>query len=1307
MSALMATAMAVYEPGALGNPQGLQVSQGSAQVTVDSGRMNVRVSANAVLDWQSFNINSGETTAFLQPSSRSVVWNRINDPNPSSILGNLTANGRVVLFNQSGFYFGAGSVINVGGFLATTAGPGVQNFGGGPAWQFNGTPPAASIINYGQISADRRGSIFLIAEKILNQGSLVAPDGTIGLYAGKEVLLSERPDGRGISSVVRLPEGSIDNLGKLVADAGTISLRAQVVNQNGLIQANSVRTDHGVIELVASERISLAESSTLQARGDAFRASAAGTVTIHSGGSFSDLAGSTIDVRGGRNGGAGGFAEISAPQLGAIHSSLLGGAEPGARGGRLLIDPIDIVIGNSGTGSAGSGNVTESSTPDVLRLNVGSAFFGFSQITLQATRDITIASSTTWDLNLSTGVSTPGSLLILQAGRNIVFGNNARLVAGPGWSVKMSAGDLLSGRSPVAGTGGIYLNGGPDLGFGAPRLNGSIETAEGALSLKAENEILISGGYVRSDSGGSVSVTALKGNIDAGTKRDGYVFSRRGYQISPSGVGGIATSAGGDLDIRAGGDILSFLPTSGAYGPGNVTISGGGRVLGKFLVRDGLGKITAATDVGSGSSPASLSLVKGSWEVEAGRDIVLNEVVNPNGALNPNRFSTGARIPFQFDYALDSSVALRAGNSVQLLGNAPAHVTDNPDRPPIYPPTLEISAGAGGILLGNDVVLFPSPSAALHITTTAGGSFRSTADNSFRLIVSDSSDPNYVNFIDGHADSPIHLPNAADPFTVNISGNLENVRFQFPKRSLIGVGGDAVNFFMVGQNLRPSDETQLLIGGDFKNRSDLTFERLLNPPDFSIFEPLVATRPDLDLGPKLSYDGLTHKIAFHGRMTAEERDFLLHPTEKRVSLADGRIELDEAGNPIVVSATFSDAGTINRLFQDSQDVPAFPTKNGGLLIGGPGLFTMSARSIDLGITAGIRSLVTALNPALARNPDGSIGHGSSLKISTARDLDMTSSQIASFNGGFIDLVAGGRISIGSQEQFTSDDTPKGIYSGSGGAVSVLAGGDIIVRGSRIASYDGGDVSVVSTAGSVDAGEGAKGFFSITSQQINPRSGLVELRNDRFFGSGIIALTRPDSKAQVGNITVKAAQDILANAGGILQLAFNHSDKTRSTVLLDAGRNIEANQSGILGANVSLKAGGDIQGLVVANQNLNIDAVRNVSVTAVASGSVSVKSGESVSGTIVGGGNVSVAGGEISASVISTGGNASSNDNASRANAFQNVAAPAAQQAAPEASKTIAESKPKLEDDEDKKGRGPKPVLARAAGRVTVVLPKGK
>ena len=181
-------------------------------------------------------------------------------PTRRRFLGTLNANGLVVLQNASGFYIGGQAAISAPGCSMTTAPIRVPDLAGGGAWQFNAPPPTARIINYGQINTGSGGSAFLIANDIENYGTISAPQGQIGLYAGKEVLVSDRPDGRGLSVKVTLPEGSVDNSGRLTADAGAIVLQAQVVNQGGVIQANSVRENNGVIELLASDSITLVQT---------------------------------------------------------------------------------------------------------------------------------------------------------------------------------------------------------------------------------------------------------------------------------------------------------------------------------------------------------------------------------------------------------------------------------------------------------------------------------------------------------------------------------------------------------------------------------------------------------------------------------------------------------------------------------------------------------------------------------------------------------------------------------------------------------------------------------------------------------------------------------------------------------------------------------------------------------------------------------------------------------------------------------------------------------------------------------------
>ncbi|HVV73346.1 MAG TPA: filamentous hemagglutinin N-terminal domain-containing protein, partial [Verrucomicrobiae bacterium] len=446
LSALCATA----------NPVGGTVTHGSATFSSQGSQFTIRTSDRAVINWQSFNIGLGQTTTFIQPTSSSLVWNQINDPNPSQILGNLNANGYVVLQNQAGFFIGGQASITTHGLMMTTAPIPMPDLSAGSAWDFRAPPPTASILNYGQVKTDNGGSVFLIANQIENHGTISAPQGQVGLFAGQDVLVSERPDGRGLSARVTMPSGSVDNSGKIIADAGSIMLHAQVVNQGGLVQANSVREVNGHIELVASQSLNLGPQSVISAKGDTEGNSAGGSVLIRSEGSFTDQPGSVIDISGGSQGGNGGQAEISAPVMSSIRSRVDGTATGDSVGGQLTIDPLNIVLAGSGDQAPSSGQVGPTDPPaaGTLTLDVSTFSKSLSKIILQAMNNIEV--STVWTLD-DPGV--PASLN-LTAGNNIILDDGAAIKAGNNWSVNLAAGaQLPAGSRPTAGNDGIYLRG--------------------------------------------------------------------------------------------------------------------------------------------------------------------------------------------------------------------------------------------------------------------------------------------------------------------------------------------------------------------------------------------------------------------------------------------------------------------------------------------------------------------------------------------------------------------------------------------------------------------------------------------------------------------------------------------------------------------------------------------------------------------------------------------------------------------------------------------------------------------------------
>ncbi|MGA2869864.1 MAG: filamentous hemagglutinin N-terminal domain-containing protein, partial [Verrucomicrobiota bacterium] len=280
----------LYEQLATANPIGGTVVSGSATIKSSGSQETITTAGNAYINWNTFNIGGSETTTFVEPSATSVVWNNITGSGASQILGTINANGYVILQNQAGFY--VGGTINAHGLIMTTAASPAPNLSSGGAWEFDAPPPTAKIINCGKINIADGGSAFLIAADIENNGTITAPSGNIGLYAGEKVLISTTPNGLGLSAEVTLPQGSVDNKGNLIADGGTIAAQAQTVNQNGLVQANSVQEVNGTIELVASDAVSLGANSAISAQGGSTGASSGGSVTIQAGNTFSDQAGS-------------------------------------------------------------------------------------------------------------------------------------------------------------------------------------------------------------------------------------------------------------------------------------------------------------------------------------------------------------------------------------------------------------------------------------------------------------------------------------------------------------------------------------------------------------------------------------------------------------------------------------------------------------------------------------------------------------------------------------------------------------------------------------------------------------------------------------------------------------------------------------------------------------------------------------------------------------------------------------------------------------------------------------------------------
>jgi len=87
-------------------------------------QVNIRqTTQQAILNWQSFNVGARTTLTFDQQGNGNwTVLNRVAaGVGPSQILGNIKADGQMLVINRNGIIFGGNSQVNVGSLVASSA----------------------------------------------------------------------------------------------------------------------------------------------------------------------------------------------------------------------------------------------------------------------------------------------------------------------------------------------------------------------------------------------------------------------------------------------------------------------------------------------------------------------------------------------------------------------------------------------------------------------------------------------------------------------------------------------------------------------------------------------------------------------------------------------------------------------------------------------------------------------------------------------------------------------------------------------------------------------------------------------------------------------------------------------------------------------------------------------------------------------------------------------------------------------------------------------------------------------------------
>lgn len=467
-----------------------QVVAGQATFNQQGNVFSITNTPGAIINWQSFNIGAGEVTRFIQQSADSAVLNRVLGQDPTKILGALQSNGKVFLINPNGILFGQGARVDVNGLVASTLNISDADFQAGRK-RFQAGTVAGSVRNEGTIATPSGGQVFLIAPNVENTGIVTAPNGDVILAAGHSVQLvdSNDPD---LRVELSAPVGQAINLGQVIAQGGRIGIYGALVNQRGVVNADSaVMGANGRVVLRASRAVALDAGSVTRAAGNA--GADGGTVQVlgeqvniaaGAGVDASGRNGGTVLVGGGWQGGGGIMrAQATTVAKGAVIRADGSGGNNGGNGGKVVLwsDGATAAHGIvSARGSAAGGKVeTSGHVLDVDGIAVdASGSKGKNGTWLLDPYDIEVvaggaAGSDDVTRLAPATLTAPGTDVVLQAEHDLTVTDALDAAA----SVRATAGNDIRVNAPVSAGG--------DLDF----------RAQNAFTLGA-NGLLKTGNYI-------------------------------------------------------------------------------------------------------------------------------------------------------------------------------------------------------------------------------------------------------------------------------------------------------------------------------------------------------------------------------------------------------------------------------------------------------------------------------------------------------------------------------------------------------------------------------------------------------------------------------------------------------------------------------------------------------------------------------------------------------------------------------------------------------------------------------------------
>lgn len=560
---------------------------------------------------------------------------------------------------------------------------------------------------------------------------------------------------------------------------------------------------------------------------------------------------------------------------------------------------------------------------------------------------------------------------------------------------------------------------------------------------------------------------------------------------------GIATLAGGDIYVKTAGD---FLVQCGSFGSGDINIYSGGNVDGRFLIKEGyVSTISAMGSLGT-TSPLDLpiELFFADLSVNARGNIEIGGVFN-TAYIRKGRKKDEHKI-WSLEYCTDSAISFNSETGDVLLTGVNSFIDSNVSGSSanILPPSVEIYAGKD-IRFEENLYLAPSETGKLVLY--AEGSidglnpvnekrseicmFDMNPEKILGTHISDELNAGTVSavirsdFSKSNHDIDSAYRAGDMELEIHADEDIKDIAMYLYSASNISAGRDIINLYYFGQNQQADDCTTIKAGRDIIMP--------VNPREFN-------TGSYADKGFEVGGPGELRILAGNS--------IDLGISKGIQSVANlYNINLDAAGCSTIVAAGFEKTDfSMDGIVEFFNTLKAEGKEYSSLLAGGEleDAENMVAKIQDELIDPFFDNEIPEIEDE-ENIPDFD------------ESINMEDSQIStSGENSDLYIVALGNINVGRTTIPDPDASPKnnGIYTASGGAINMYAFGDTNVNESRVMSFRGGDISIWSDFGNINAGRGSKTAVNVEPPKVNiSDTGEVTVTfNPPSVGSGVRTLT---------------------------------------------------------------------------------------------------------------------------------------------------------------------------------------------------------